>query len=273
MSALYAYIQSDFNSPDQIVLAGQPRPAGVLCTDIPFMTAPYLDLPDSIAAFEGLYPPRFWKEIRRRYRMLERGKHRAEFLVITDSAGMHVWLPKARQVFLKRWEKHYTSCMWADDTGFALHLKSAAALADNGKAQLVLLLLDGVVAAYALNLLHGVCCYIYHHAVLMGDEYKPFALGRLLFDYILRQSIAQQIRRVDFMQGEGAHKSLWTAQERVVNWRITSPQTVSGYLWHGPRVMYYWLRIRLQNQIALKLKVQYSIAWVREFITYQRVSG
>ncbi|MEZ5453027.1 MAG: GNAT family N-acetyltransferase [Thiothrix sp.] len=273
MTALYAYIQSDFNSPEQIVLPGQPHPPGLLCTDIPFMPAPYLDLPSGVAEFEAMFSNRFWKEIRRRYRMLERHECRLEFMVVSDAAGMQVWLPRARQVFLKRWEKHYTSCLWTDDDGFALHLRSAARLADSGQAQLVLLLMDGVVVTYALTLLDDSCCYIFHHAALMDEKYKPYALGRLLFDFIIRQAINQRLRRVDFMQGEGAHKALWTSSQRMVRWRVTSPQTILGYLLHGPRVAYYWLRVRLQNQLELKLKVQYSIVWLRDFMAQPRASG
>lgn len=273
MTALYAYIPSDFNAPDQIVLPGHPRPDGRLCTDLPFMPAPYLDLPDNLAAFEALYPQRFWKEIRRRYRMLERQKLAVEWVVVTDAPGMRQWLPRARRLFLQRWEKRYTSCRWVDDNGFAEHLRSAANLADVDKAQLTLLLVDGVVTAYALSLLDGRCCYIYHHAILMDERYKPYALGRLLFDHIIRQCIAQHLQRVDFMQGEGAHKSLWTSQQRVVRWRVTSPQTLGGYLLHGPKVICYWFRIRLQNRLALKRKLQRPVAWLRDFMAYQRVSG
>lgn len=237
------------------------------------MPAPYLDLPASAAEFEALYSGKFWKEIRRRYRMLERDKRCIEFLAITDSVGMRVWLPRARQVFLKRWEKHYTSCMWADEAGFAVHLDSAATLADQGAAELVVVLVDGVLVTYALNLLHEGTYYIFHHAMLMNESYKPYGLGRLLFEHIIRRALAQGRQRVDFMQGEGGHKSLWARQERQVLWRVTSPRTVSGYLMHGPWVVYYWLRTRLQNQLALKLKLQHSIAWLRDVMVFERVSG
>ncbi|QLQ30877.1 MAG: GNAT family N-acetyltransferase [Candidatus Thiothrix singaporensis] len=232
MTALYAYIPSDFNAPDQIVLPGHPRPDGRLCTDLPFMPAPYLDLPDNLAAFEALYPQRFWKEIRRRYRMLERQKLAVEWVVVTDAPGMRQWLPRARRLFLQRWEKRYTSCRWVDDNGFAEHLRSAANLADVDKAQLTLLLVDGVVTAYALSLLDGRCCYIYHHAILMDERYKPYALAACCLTTSFASALRSTCNGLTLCRG-GAHKSLWTSQQRVVRWRVTSPQTLGGYLLHG----------------------------------------
>ena len=169
-------------------------------------------------------------------------------------------LPVARTIFLERWQNRYSSFAWGNEQGFSEYLQSLSILAGQGQAELSIGLLDGQPVTYALGLIHQDTFYFFHHATIIDARTHRYSIGRHSYYHTLCWAVELKLKYFDFMTGEGKHKAFWTTSSRMTCRRVCSPRTLYGRLTHPFRVMFQRGKIRIQNNQALKKKLQSLIA-------------
>ncbi|HPE60382.1 MAG: GNAT family N-acetyltransferase [Thiothrix sp.] len=257
MKNLYAYIPATFNQPVDIVLPDHPVPDGRLCTDLPYMPAPFLDLPDSLTALEDHFrSSRHIQGMHKAHRQLERAGHTLEFRLARTPEAMAEWLPVARTIFLERWQNRYSSFAWGNEQGFSEYLQSLTELAGRGMAELSIGLLDRRPVTYALGLIDQDTFYFFHHATIIDPQTRKYSIGRQSYYHTLCRAVELKLKHFDFMVGEDQHKAFWTTNSRMTCRRICSSPTFYGRLTHPLKVLFQREKIRIQNNKALKKRLQ-----------------
>ncbi|HPE60381.1 MAG: GNAT family N-acetyltransferase [Thiothrix sp.] len=249
---MYSSIEKILYRQEPVVLSGTPVPAHLLCTDLPFLPAPYLELPEPGTDWRKQYPRQKQKKIREAHNRLKRQHKNLAFRTFTRPADLGHWLPQVRQIFLKRWDRNHSSCLWRRDSTFRHFTRAALVLAEQGKVELIVLFIDEVPCTYSFNFLNDNDreYFLYHHSIDPG--YSQFSPGRLLDEYIIDSLVQRGFHILDFMQGEGRHKSFWTRTSRMTCRRITSPRTPGGHLIHPFKVRLIQLRILVQRSHRLR---------------------
>jgi CelD/BcsL family acetyltransferase involved in cellulose biosynthesis len=148
---------------------------------------------------------------RRQRRLAELGE--LVFRRYDDPLGVPKVFPKLFALYAKRWDEQFLSVSFAGTQEQRFYPAMAAALAEQGRLDLVTLELDQRVLAFSLGAVHKDC---FTWLITAHDpEYAKYFPGELMITHLLESVFSRGgITEFDFTRGEEPYKYKWANAER-----------------------------------------------------------
>jgi CelD/BcsL family acetyltransferase involved in cellulose biosynthesis len=179
-------------------------------------------------------------------RRLEK-RYKARYYKCAAEADLTSCLEHLFRLHEMRWRLRGETGSFHSSARRKFYAEMASALLRRDRLQFWLLDLDGKTVAAIFGFRYGDTVYSLQEG--FDPQFSSDSVGYVLRSHILREIIAEGVRRYDFLAGESSSKARWTAQvESYVNLHFARPWSIgSAYLelrqkLHGTKE---WMRAHL----------------------------
>jgi CelD/BcsL family acetyltransferase involved in cellulose biosynthesis len=179
-------------------------------------------------------------------RRLEK-RYKARYYKCAADADLTSCLEHLFRLHEMRWRLRGETGSFHSSARRKFYAEMASALLRRDRLQFWLLDLDGKTVAAIFGFRYGDTVYSLQEG--FDPQFSSDSVGYVLRSHILREIIAEGVRRYDFLAGESSSKARWTAQvESYVNLHFARPWSIgSAYLelrqkLHGTKE---WMRAHL----------------------------
>jgi CelD/BcsL family acetyltransferase involved in cellulose biosynthesis len=192
-------------------LAGPAASHRVAVDTVPSITSPMVRIQGGWDAYQATLTNRFRQNLRNRVKRLK-AMGTVTFEIVDEPAAALVALGQGLALEASGWKAENGTAILLDPTLESYYRRVAAVAAAHGWLRLFFLKVDERPVAFAMRLLYENRVY----CIKIGNdpEFKPYSVGQLLCQEMLRWAHEQGVREYDFMGERNRQKLDWARDVR-----------------------------------------------------------
>ena len=249
---MFEYINHHFNLQAHVVEKDFTVDEKMFTTDILYDFSPVLTLPNSLETFKASHKGKFWYNLRRSKKLFVAGCGDFSFDNYIDNDAISL-LEEIRVLFLKKWEKKYTSFSWKSEKGFCKFKSHVKKIIKECPGIFVINTIrlnnnDSTIIAYSIGFIIEETFYFYMHGVNSAYNKSSFSLGTIFLEELITSLILNpRVMVFDFMTGLNPYKLKWTNKTKPIFWRIETNKAFWNYPIHVAKIVIFTIKIKIQK--------------------------